>query len=103
MVKSMDDAVGKIMQALETQNLSQKTIIIFTSDNGGEEFSDMGIYSGMKETLLEGGIRVPAFIRWPGKIPGNTVSEQVAITMDWTATILAVADHSRILNFHRMV
>ena len=91
MVKSMDDAVGKIMQALETQNLAQKTIIIFTSDNGGEEFSDMGIYAGMKETLQEGGIRVPAFIRWPDKIPVNTVTEQVAITMDWTATILAVA------------
>jgi arylsulfatase A-like enzyme len=91
MVKSMDDAVGKIMQALEAQNLAQKTIIIFTSDNGGEEFSDMGIYAGMKETLREGGIRVPAFIRWPGKIPVNTVTEQVAITMDWTATILAAA------------
>ncbi len=99
MVKSMDDAVGKIMQALEDQNLAQKTIIIFTSDNGGEEFSDMGIYAGMKETLLEGGIRVPAFIRWPGKIPGNTVTEQVAITMDWTATILAVAGSRQDLEF----
>lgn len=91
MVQSMDDAVGKIMQALDDQNIAQNTLVIFTSDNGGEEFSDMGIYAGLKETLLEGGIRVPAFIRWPGKIPVNTVTEQMAVTMDWTATILAVA------------
>ena len=90
MVKSMDEAVGKIMQIIDDEKLTNNTLVIFTSDNGGEEFSDMGIYSGMKEELLEGGIREPAFIRWPGKIPANSITQQVAITMDWTATILAV-------------
>ena|SRR5688572_418493 len=51
----------------------------------------MGIYSGHKAQLLEGGVRVPAFIRWPGKIKANSSTQQVAITMDWTATILAIA------------
>ena len=92
MVKSLDEAVGKIMQAIDDAKIASNTVVIFTSDNGGEEFSDMGIYSGMKETLWEGGIREPAFIRWPGVISANSVTQQTAITMDWTATILAVAN-----------
>ncbi|HNU88071.1 MAG TPA: sulfatase-like hydrolase/transferase [Ferruginibacter sp.] len=91
MMKSLDDAVGRIMQAIDDEKMASNTLVIFTSDNGGEEFSDMGIYSGIKETLWEGGIREPAFIRWPGVIPANSVTQQVAVTMDWTATILAVA------------
>jgi arylsulfatase A-like enzyme len=91
MMKSMDDAVGKIMSVLDEQGLSDNTVIIFTSDNGGERFSDMGVFSHGKPQLWEGGIREPAFIRWPGKIPANSTTEQVAITMDWTATILAMA------------
>jgi arylsulfatase A-like enzyme len=91
MVKSMDDAVGTIMKALDDQHLSDNTVVIFTSDNGGEKFSDMGKFSGGKAILKEGGIRVPAFIRWPDIIPAGSVTEQVAITMDWTATILAMA------------
>jgi arylsulfatase A-like enzyme len=91
MMKSMDDAVGTIMKTLEDEGLFYNTVVIFTSDNGGERFSDMGEYSGAKPILKEGGIKVPAFIRWPEKIPANTITEQVAITMDWTATILALA------------
>lgn len=91
MMKSLDDAVGRIMKALDETGLAASTLVIFTSDNGGEKFSDMGIYTGGKAELWEGGIREPAFARWPGVIPANTVSEQLAITMDWTATILAVA------------
>ena len=91
MMKSLDDAVGRIMQAIDDEKMASNTLVIFTSDNGGEEFSNMGIYSGIKETLWEGGIREPAFIRWPGVIPANSVTQQVAVTMDWTATILAVA------------
>jgi arylsulfatase A-like enzyme len=92
MVKSLDDAVGKIMQAIDDENIAKNTMLIFTSDNGGEKFSDMGIYSGMKNELWEGGIREPAMARWPGVIPANSVTQQPAITMDWTATILAVAN-----------
>ncbi|CAN5801556.1 hypothetical protein BH10BAC2_BH10BAC2_40970 [soil metagenome] len=90
-IKGLDDAVGKIMQAIEDENIASNTLVIFTSDNGGEEFSDMGIYSGGKGELWEGGIREPAFARWPGVIPANTITQQTAITMDWAATILAVA------------
>jgi arylsulfatase A-like enzyme len=90
MIKSMDDAVGTIMKTLDDEELSDNTVVIFTSDNGGERFSDMGEYSGGKPILKEGGIKVPAFIRWPGNIPANTISEQPIITMDWTATILAL-------------
>ena len=91
MIISMDAAVGKIMQAIDDENIASNTLVIFTSDNGGEEFSDMGIYTGGKEQLWEGGIREPAFARWPGVIPASSVTQQAAITMDWTATILAVA------------
>jgi len=91
MMKSMDDAVGTILKTLDEMQLSSNTIVIFTSDNGGEKFSDMGVYSGRKPILKEGGIKVPAFIRWPGKIPANAVTTQAAITMDWTATILSQA------------
>ncbi|QEC66809.1 sulfatase-like hydrolase/transferase [Panacibacter ginsenosidivorans] len=91
MMKSMDDAVGKIMQAIDDENIAGNTLVIFTSDNGGEEFSDMGVYSGGKDQLWEGGIREPAFARWPGVIPANSITQQETITMDWTATILAVA------------
>ena len=89
MMKHLDDAVGAIMSELDKQQ-AKNTVVIFTSDNGGERYSDMGNLSGMKALLLEGGIKVPAFVRWPGKIkPGTT--EQSVITMDWTATIAALA------------
>ena len=91
MMKSLDKAVGIILKAIDDAKLSSNTIIIFTSDNGGEKYSNMEMYTGAKHQLWEGGIRVPAFIRWPGKIKPNTTTEQVAVTMDWTAMILALA------------
>jgi arylsulfatase A-like enzyme len=91
MMKSLDDQVGLILKTLEETGLAANTIVIFTSDNGGEKFSDMGPFAKMKMTVWEGGVRVPAFVRWPGKIKANTVSHQQVITMDWTATILAAA------------
>jgi len=91
MMKSLDDAVGNVVKAIDDLNLSNNTLIIFTSDNGGEKFSDNGIYQGRKMQLWEGGIREPAFIRWTGKLKENSETNQVATTMDWTATILSVA------------
>jgi arylsulfatase A-like enzyme len=91
MMKSLDDAVGKIVKTIDDLKLSNNTVIIFTSDNGGERFSDNGIYKGGKMSLWEGGIREPAFIRWTGKIKENSVTNQVITTMDWTATILSLA------------
>ncbi len=91
MMRNLDSAVGSIVKAIDDLQLQNNTIIIFTSDNGGERFSDNGIYKGRKMTLWEGGIREPAFVRWTGKIKENLVTNQVATTMDWTATILSVA------------
>lgn len=91
MVKSMDDGIGEIMKTLDDEKLTNQTIVIFTNDNGGERYSDNGGLAQGKSTLWEGGIRVPAFVRWPGKIKAGGISEQVAVTMDWTATILSAA------------
>lgn len=87
MMKSLDDGIGNIINALEGQ-LSKRTIVIFTNDNGGEKFSDNGGLANAKGTLWEGGIRVPAFVRWTGMINPGTITKQVAVTMDWTTTIL---------------
>jgi arylsulfatase A-like enzyme len=92
MVRSMDDGIGKVLAALRASDLERDTLVIFCSDNGGERFSNMGPFSHGKMTLYEGGIRTPAIARWPGVIAPNTTSDQVAITMDWTATLLARAE-----------
>ena len=59
----------------------------------------MGIYRGRKAQLWEGGIRVPAFVRWPGKIKGGTSSDQMVTTLDWTATIIGIAGAKPIPSF----
>ena len=91
MVESVDQGVGKIMQALERLGLTGNTIVIFTNDNGGEWLSNGGPLFNRKWTVWEGGIRVPALIKWPGHIQPGRVSDQVGITMDLSASILAVA------------
>ena len=92
MMRSLDDGVGKVMRALKDSGLAGNTLVIFTSDNGGERFSYEWPFSGGKGGLLEGGIRVPAIVRWPGVVPAKAVTNQMAISMDWTATILAAAE-----------
>ncbi|HYC28199.1 MAG TPA: sulfatase-like hydrolase/transferase [Chitinophagaceae bacterium] len=99
MMTSLDNAVGRIMEALNKAHLANNTIVIFTSDNGGERFSDMGIYRGRKAQLWEGGIRVPAFVRWPGHIKAGSVSDEMVTTLDWTATILSMAAAKPITSF----
>jgi arylsulfatase A-like enzyme len=91
MVQSLDGNIGRVLQALDLHGLSANTIVIFTSDNGGERFSNIWPFSGMKSELLEGGLRIPAIARWPGRIPAGAVSEQVMISMDWLPTLLAAA------------
>jgi arylsulfatase A-like enzyme len=71
--------------------LARNTLVIFTNDNGGEWLSRNAPFFGRKFTLFEGGIRVPAIMRWPGHLPAGGVSTQVGITMDLTATILAIS------------
>lgn len=91
MMKSLDEGVGRVMKAIRAAGVDKETLVIFTSDNGGERFSYEWPFTGEKGDLLEGGIRVPAIVRWPGIVPANRVMQQMAITMDWTATILAAA------------
>jgi arylsulfatase A-like enzyme len=94
MVQSLDANVGRVLQALNASGLASNTIVVFTSDNGGERFSDTWPFSGMKTELLEGGIRIPSIVRWPGRIAAGSVSEQVMATMDWMPTLLAAAGTS---------
>lgn len=92
MVESMDRGVGRVLSALAERGLERDTLLVFTSDNGGERFSHMGPYSEKKMTLGEGGIHVMTMARWPGVIAAGTKTHQVSVTMDWTATMLALAD-----------
>jgi arylsulfatase A-like enzyme len=89
MLERADEGVGQILAALERRGLTKNTLVIFTNDNGGEWLSRNAPLSNRKSTLWEGGIRVPLILRWPGHLPANTSSVQVAITMDLTASILA--------------
>jgi arylsulfatase A-like enzyme len=89
MVERMDQGVGRVLGALRDAGLERDTLVVFTSDNGGEQFSHMGPFSHGKMTLYEGGIRVAAFARWPGVIPAGGESHQVCVTHDWTATLLS--------------
>jgi arylsulfatase A-like enzyme len=91
MVKSMDVGIGRVLDALGRAGLERDTLVIFTSDNGGERYSFNWPFSFQKGYLWEGGIRVPAIVRWTGQVPAGRVTEQAAITMDWTATMLAAA------------
>ncbi|HSC13498.1 MAG TPA: sulfatase-like hydrolase/transferase [Gammaproteobacteria bacterium] len=90
MVEHVDRRVGDVLATLERLQIADETIVIFTNDNGGEWLSSNEPLSGRKWLVWEGGIRVPALVRWPGRIPAGTVSDQVGITMDLTASILAV-------------
>ena len=91
MIEDMDRQIGRVLQALDTNKLSENTIVIFTSDNGGERFADTWPFTGRKTELLEGGLRIPAIISWPARIPRGQSSDQVAIGMDWLPTLLAAA------------
>lgn len=91
MLEHADAGIGQVLQALEAAGLSDDTLVIYTNDNGGEWLSRNAPFFNRKFSVWEGGIRVPAIMRWPGVIPAGQVSGQVGITMDFTATMLAVA------------
>jgi arylsulfatase A-like enzyme len=91
MIESMDAQIGRVLQALDAGGLIQNTIVIFTSDNGGERFADNWPFTGRKTELLEGGLRIPSVISWPARIPRGVTTEQVSMTMDWMPTLLAAA------------
>ncbi|HLG53241.1 MAG TPA: sulfatase-like hydrolase/transferase [Steroidobacteraceae bacterium] len=91
MIRHMDEGIGRVLDALHAVGAEENTFVVFTSDNGGERFSDTWPLVGKKMDLLEGGIRVPYIARWPGRIAAGKTTPQLAITMDWVATFLAAA------------
>ena len=90
MVRSLDAAVGQVLAAIDRRADRDNTLVIFTSDNGGERFSKTWPFTGQKTELLEGGLRVPTLLRWPARLAPQ-VSPQVTVTMDWLPTLLAAA------------
>lgn len=91
MTESMDQAIGRVLAELDRQGLKDNTLVIFTNDNGGERLSSNAPFFHHKGTLWEGGIRVPALVRWPARIRGGKTTDQPAMSMDLGATILSAA------------
>ena len=91
MIRHMDEGIGRVLQALNSIDSEENTVVVFTSDNGGERFSDNWPLIGKKMDLLEGGIRVPYIVRWPARVPAGATTAQLALTMDWVPTFLEAA------------
>ena len=92
MIGEMDAGVGLILEELENLGLDQKTVVIFTSDNGPHpRAGSAGPYRGRKSQLHEGGHRVPFAARWPGKIPAGSVRDETVMLMDLMPTFLGLA------------
>lgn len=98
MLAALDDAVGRIMAAIDEAGLGRDTLIVFTSDNGGPTWqttSSNRPLNGVKGTVLEGGVRVPTIFRWTGRLPAGRTSAAVGTGFDVTATALALAGSPR--------
>src|SRR6202030_172344 len=89
MMQILDAGIGRVIDA--ARHSGKDTLVVFTSDNGGERFSNIWPFVGRKFDLLEGGLRVPQICRWPDQIAPGRTTDQVCITMDLTATCLAAA------------
>ena len=97
-VTQLDAAFGRLMKALDDEQLTEETLVVFTSDNGPEGDGvktpgrgSTGGLRGRKRHLYEGGIRVPGLVRWPGRVTAGTVSAVPVIGSDFFATLLAAA------------
>lgn len=94
MITAMDEAVGRIMGAVEARGWRTNTLIVFSSDNGGPNpgrLTRNGPFRAGKGTLYEGGVRVSAFANWPGQIKSNTVVNAPLHIVDWYPTLLNLA------------
>ena len=91
MVERLDTGIGKILAAIDRKGLAHSTLVIFASDNGGTRTGRNAPFSGTKGGLFEGGIREPCIVRWPGKLPEGKVTDQPAIMMDLSASIVRIA------------
>jgi arylsulfatase len=96
----LDDVVGAVMQKLKESGLDDNTILAFSTDNGAENFTwpDGGQtpFAGGKGTVLEGGFRAPAILRWPGKVPAGKVENGIMSGLDWFPTFVAAAGNPNI-------
>ena len=90
MVRSMDANIGQVLARLSQLGFERDTIVVFTSDNGGERFSDTWPFTGKKTELLEGGLRIPAIVRWPGVVAAGSHSTAPMISMDWLPTFVGI-------------
>jgi arylsulfatase A-like enzyme len=99
-MKQMDDDIGAILAHLKEIGEADNTIVIFTTDNGAEVFTwpDGGMtpFRGTKGTVFEGGFRVPAIIRWPGRVKPGTVENGLFSSLDWFPTLVAAAGNANI-------
>lgn len=98
MMSAMDENIGKVLESLRATGLEQDTLVFFISDNGGPTMQGTTINAsrndplrGSKRTTLEGGVRVPFFIRWPGQVPAGQVYDEPVIQLDILPTALAAA------------
>jgi arylsulfatase len=96
----LDDEVGAVMQYLKDKGIDDNTIVVFTTDNGAENFTwpDGGQtpFAGAKGTVMEGGFRVPCIVRWPGHVPSDSVQNGLFSGMDWFPTFVAAAGNPNI-------
>lgn len=91
MVTHLDHCIGRVLAAIDRRGRARDTLIVFTSDNGGERFSYMWPFIGEKGDLYEGGLRVPAIVRWPAGVPAGVECSQSCMSMDWMPTLLGAA------------
>ena len=91
LVESLDKGIARILKALDDRGLSNNTLVIFASDNGGNKKARNAPFRGHKSSLFEGGIHVPFIARWPGVLPAGVDSEQLCITMDLAVSMLRAA------------
>jgi arylsulfatase len=98
----LDDDVGLVMKKIKDLGVDDNTIVVFTTDNGTEVFTwpDGGQtpFAQSKGTVLEGGFRVPAIIRWPGKVPADSVQNGIFSGLDWLPTFVAAAGNPNIID-----
>jgi arylsulfatase A-like enzyme len=94
MTSHLDQGIGQVIAAIEAKGIADNTLIIFMSDNGGNEIAgaDNGILTGEKASAYEGGVRVPAFVYWPSKIAGKQSLVGPIFTQDWLPTLLDVVN-----------
>ena len=100
--RSSTTIVGSVMKKLKDMGVDDNTIVVFTTDNGAENFTwpDGGQtpFAGGKGTALEGGFRVPAIMRWPGKVPAGKVENGIFSGLDWFPTFVAAAGNPNIVD-----